>query len=182
MNYVRIYDNYFIGTFPGATGILYKDEHLNAFISIPRDSGGNFEFEWNSNVVYQLVYADDYRNRSLSSSSSSNRWEFPYWLRVAVGIFVMWIGSIIPSLWSNIYEEIVKKISYPSINHTVNKSYLMERIIVLLIISILYVISIVFVTPVLMNSICNKVKTYIQNIELETLTYNALSPPPLVLP
>ena len=52
MNYVRIYDNktkqitrlllkqdniirkdYFVGTFPGATGILYKDEQLNEFVS-----------------------------------------------------------------------------------------------------------------------------------------------------
>ncbi|CAF1533844.1 unnamed protein product [Rotaria sp. Silwood1] len=107
MTYVHIYDSkkkhdtylflkqdniiqkdYFIGTFPGATGILYKNEQLNGYVSIPRDSDGNFQFEWDQNVVYQLIYVDDYRNRSSSSpSSSSNRWELLDWLRVVGGLF-----------------------------------------------------------------------------------------------
>ncbi|CAF3444642.1 unnamed protein product [Rotaria socialis] len=133
MNYIRIYDNetkqttrlllkqdniirkdYFVKTFPGATGILFKDEQSNEFVSIPEDSDGNFQFEWDKNVLYELNSIAHYKNRCLASSSalssaasSSNKLEFPNWLKVAAGIIVMRIWSIIPSLWSNIYEEVV---------------------------------------------------------------------------
>ncbi|CAF3798298.1 unnamed protein product, partial [Rotaria magnacalcarata] len=77
MNYVDIYDNskkavvqlvispdnvipsnYFIATFPGATGLIYKNSDSNKFISIPKDTNGNFRWEWNPNIFYDLIYAD----------------------------------------------------------------------------------------------------------------------------
>ncbi|CAM4805491.1 unnamed protein product [Rotaria magnacalcarata] len=50
--------NYFIATFPGATGLIYKNSDSNKFISIPKDTNGNFRWEWNPNIFYDLIYAD----------------------------------------------------------------------------------------------------------------------------
>ncbi|CAF3366434.1 unnamed protein product [Rotaria socialis] len=104
MNYVDIYDNskkaivqlvispdnvvpsnYFVATFPGATGLIYKNSDSNKFVSIPKDVNGNFRWEWNPNIVYDVIYADPSRNRSLSSSS--NKSKYSNWFAVIGSLF-----------------------------------------------------------------------------------------------
>jgi hypothetical protein len=96
MNYVNIYDtsieavvkvvlesdgtiatHNFIGTFPGATGIRYKDNDSNEYFSsvikktrepiekhvfclsrVPQDVQGNFKCNWDENITYDLIYAN----------------------------------------------------------------------------------------------------------------------------
>lgn len=71
-----IQDQYFTRTFPGATGIKYKEGDSNEFIrfvrksfeeqkkipsclfSIPLDANGSFLWEWDLNVLYELIYRD----------------------------------------------------------------------------------------------------------------------------
>ncbi|CAF2107710.1 unnamed protein product [Rotaria magnacalcarata] len=124
MNYVDIYDNskkaivqlvispdnvvpsnYFVATFPGATGLIYKNSDSNKFVSyvieqlreyhekyafnfvrIPKDVNGNFRWEWNPNIVYDVIYADPSRNRSLSSSS--NKSKYSNWFAVIGSKFI----------------------------------------------------------------------------------------------
>jgi hypothetical protein len=69
--------NYFIRSFPDATGLIYKDKNLNRiirsvgkqrkeyflrkifpFFSVPMDQQGNFKWEWDSNIIYDLIYRD----------------------------------------------------------------------------------------------------------------------------
>ncbi|CAF3366425.1 unnamed protein product [Rotaria socialis] len=199
MNYVDIYDNskkaivqlvispdnvvpsnYFVATFPGATGLIYKNSDSNKFVSIPKDVNGNFRWEWNPNIVYDVIYADPSRNRSLSSSS--NKSKYSNWFAVIGSIIFMWTGSMIPSLWSNIYEEIMKYILYDRSSHSPTEgSSFIIRIILLIILSLIYIISAIFVTPALIKYLFNKVTACIQTIDLQTLAYHAPSPVPFVL-
>jgi hypothetical protein len=68
--------DYFVRTFPGASGIIYKDKDVNEYIrfvednkenifrkcvlffSVPHDTNGNFRWEWDSNMVYDLIYVN----------------------------------------------------------------------------------------------------------------------------
>ncbi|CAF3439461.1 unnamed protein product [Rotaria socialis] len=182
MNYVGIYDNskkavvrlvispdnvvpsnYFIATFPGATGLIYKASDSNTFISIPKDANGNFRWEWNPNIVYDLIYADPSRNRSLSSSSSKSK--YSNWFAVIGSIIFMWIGSMVSSLCHPPAEI----------------SPFIIRIILLIILQLIYIVSVIFVTPALIKCLFNKVTACIQTIDLQTLAYHAPSPVPFIL-
>ncbi|CAF1931063.1 unnamed protein product [Rotaria magnacalcarata] len=65
--------DYFKRTFPDATTIIFQDNELNQYISIPSDESGHFRFDWDPTVVYELVYRDESSNRSISPSSSTSR-------------------------------------------------------------------------------------------------------------
>ncbi|CAF1088501.1 unnamed protein product [Rotaria sordida] len=109
MNPIYIYDNrkkrlvclriesdnilrkdYFYGTFPEATGIMFHNNEHNCIVSIPRDEHGHFKFNWDSNVVYELIYRDGSRDRSTSpSSKKSTIWS---WL-TAIGSYLKTTNS-----------------------------------------------------------------------------------------
>lgn len=70
--------DFLTGCFPGATAIFFLDEELHEdiqyviereknnlkylnrdalyYFSVPRDDNGNFVFNWDPNIVYNLVY------------------------------------------------------------------------------------------------------------------------------
>ncbi|CAF4461932.1 unnamed protein product [Rotaria socialis] len=103
---------YFNGIFPYATGIIFDDNDRNELVGIARDENGNFICDWNTDVVYKLVFYDVSSNRSnrsnQNSSITSKIWN---WLMLGGSILIMWIGSTIASLWSNLYEDIFKMLS-----------------------------------------------------------------------
>ncbi|CAF4211549.1 unnamed protein product, partial [Rotaria socialis] len=154
---------------------------------IARDENGNFIFDWNTDVVYKLVFYDMSSNRSNRSNRSnhSNRsnqnssitskiWN---WLMLGGSILIMWIGSTIASLWSNLYEDIFKMLSYSqALNTQLEKTYFSIRMILLLGFSTIYVVSMICITPPLITSSWKKIKEYFKNIEMENLRYNASSP------
>ena len=98
-----------------------------------------------------------------------------------LGLVIVWFGSIIASLWLNLYENILKKLYCQSANVQSEKLYFINRIILLLSLSILYIVLMKSVSAVLIKSIWNKIKYYFHAIEIENLRYNAPSPIPLVI-
>ncbi|CAM2706396.1 unnamed protein product [Rotaria socialis] len=89
------------------TATLWKNTFCR--FSIPSDESGHFRFDWDPTVVYELVYRDESSNRSTSPSSSTSRiWNL---LTIAGSVAIMWLGSIIASLWSNVYEDVFKILS-----------------------------------------------------------------------
>ncbi|CAF3005279.1 unnamed protein product [Rotaria socialis] len=172
--------DYFKRTFPGATTIIFQDNELNQYISIPSDESGHFRFDWDPTVVYELVYRDESSNRSTSPSSSTSRiWNL---LTIAGSVAIMWLGSIIASLWSNVYEDVFKILSYGQLSNTQSvKLYFTTRIIILLIFSTLCIVLMECVTVLFIKLTWNKIKDYFQSIGIENLRYNAPSPIPLTL-
>ncbi|CAF2993042.1 unnamed protein product [Rotaria socialis] len=63
---------YFNGIFPYATGIIFDDNDRNELVGIARDENGNFIFDWNTDVVYKLVFYDMSSNRSNRSNRSNH--------------------------------------------------------------------------------------------------------------
>ncbi|CAF4199248.1 unnamed protein product [Rotaria socialis] len=169
---------YFNGIFPYATGIIFDDNDRNELVGIARDENGNFICDWNTDVVYKLVFYDVSSNRSnrsnQNSSITSKIWN---WLMLGGSILIMWIGSTIASLWSNLYEDIFKMLSYSqALNTQLEKTYFSIRMILLLGFSTIYVVSMICITPPLITSSWKKIKEYFKNIEMENLRYNASSP------
>ncbi|CAF4747619.1 unnamed protein product [Rotaria sp. Silwood1] len=66
----KISHDYFKRTFPDAVGLAERDEYGS--ISIPSDENKNFTWNWNENVVYDLIYSDSRSNRPFPSTSSSS--------------------------------------------------------------------------------------------------------------
>ncbi|CAF0971188.1 unnamed protein product [Rotaria magnacalcarata] len=174
MNYVDIYDNskkavvqlvispdnvipsnYFIATFPGATGLIYKNSDSNKFISIPKDTNGNFRWEWNPNIFYDLIYADRMK--------------------------ISGIGDLLSHL-SLLISNFSKSFIVIFINQPpTERSSFIIRIILLIILSLIYIISVIFITPALIKCLFNKVTACIQTIDLQPLAYHAPSPVPFIL-
>ncbi|CAF2192739.1 unnamed protein product [Rotaria magnacalcarata] len=122
MNYVQIYDerknstarlliaadnilkkDYLNIYFRGAIGISVFDQQLNQDVCIPPDENGNFRFDWDQDIIYTLVYSNDSRYLSMSEPSSTTKsWNI---LTIIGSIIIIWLGSMIPSLWSNLYED-----------------------------------------------------------------------------
>ncbi|CAM4795368.1 unnamed protein product [Rotaria magnacalcarata] len=154
--------NYFIATFPGATGLIYKNSDSNKFISIPKDTNGNFRWEWNPNIFYDLIYADRlFRSRNPINCDKNNKiMKFCFY-----SIIFMWTGSMISSLCQPPTE----------------RSSFIIRIILLIILSLIYIISVIFITPALIKCLFNKVTACIQTIDLQPLAYHAPSPVPFIL-
>ncbi|CAF1187821.1 unnamed protein product [Adineta steineri] len=80
MQFVKVFDNhkkaivklvvnennkisykYFRGTFPDAVGLMEMNE--SRCFSIPFDEDDNFVWNWNDNIVYDLIYSDRIRKQ-----------------------------------------------------------------------------------------------------------------------
>ncbi|CAF0950159.1 unnamed protein product [Rotaria sordida] len=87
----KISYDYFKQTFPDAVGLAERDEY--GFISIPSDENKNFTWNWNDNVVYDLIYSDSRNDRpftptSLSSSSTTTLTDKIWaWIGVVAGLY-----------------------------------------------------------------------------------------------
>ncbi|CAF5118504.1 unnamed protein product, partial [Rotaria sp. Silwood1] len=82
--------DYFKRTFPDAVGLVERDEY--GFIVIPSDENKNFTWNWNDNVVYDLIYSDLRNERpftptSSSSSTTAFKDKIWAWIGVAGGLF-----------------------------------------------------------------------------------------------
>ncbi|CAF0952880.1 unnamed protein product [Adineta steineri] len=64
----KINYNYFRRTFPDAVGLIEMNE--SGCFSIPFDKDDNFVWNWNDNVVYDLIYSDPRNDRLFASTSS----------------------------------------------------------------------------------------------------------------
>ncbi|CAM4785693.1 unnamed protein product [Rotaria magnacalcarata] len=172
--------DYFHGVFPEATGIIFHDNEVSRYVGIPRDENGSFKFEWSPSVMYELVYRDEPQNRSISSSSNSSKiWS---WLTIAGSLVFIWLGSMISSLWSNLYEDVLKNMLYGLPSSIQAKiSYTIIRTILLFIFSIIYIMSMEFAAVIFIKSAFKKIKHYVQDIELDNLRYNPPSPVSLAL-
>jgi hypothetical protein len=82
-----------------------------------------------------------------------------YLMLYFLGIIILWIGAIIPSLYANIYEDVVKLVLLPSSDNQPSPWFLLGCALVLLVISIIYILSIRFCTPVLIKKIWTKITT-----------------------
>ncbi|CAM4848127.1 unnamed protein product, partial [Rotaria magnacalcarata] len=170
--------SYFNSAFPGAIGLMFTDESLNGVVIIPKDNIGNFQWTWNYEIVYELIYADPALN--LTSSTESKKKTLFNWLGSAGSLLILWFGSMIPSLWCNIYEELVKVLFYDLPTNSSNTLDLKLRIVILSIISCIYMVLMIIFTPLFLKMLFNKLKAWIQEINIEKLTYNALAPVPFV--
>ncbi|CAF3939696.1 unnamed protein product [Adineta steineri] len=71
MQFVEVFDNHkkaIVITFPDAVGLMEMNE--SGCFSIPSDEDKNFVWNWNDNVVYDLIYSDPRNNRLFTSTSS----------------------------------------------------------------------------------------------------------------
>ena len=90
---------------------------------------------------------------------------------------MLWIGSAIPSIWTNIYEDYTKYLfSDASSNMTTQSFHLKERTMITIITSLLYIVLINTLAPLLINTIWNKFKGWIRTIDVDQLVYNSLAP------
>jgi hypothetical protein len=93
-----------------------------------------------------------------------------------LGIIVIWLGGMIPSLITNIYEDIIKKLTSNSTAPESSNFHI--RIPVLIIFSILYIGCVTLIIPQLIKTIWIKIKRLVEEIDVNELTYNALAPLP----
>lgn len=90
---------------------------------------------------------------------------------------MVWIGSILCSLWATILDDVIKYYLNNSSDRTEPESlHLKIRIPILTIGSILCIVLINNLTPFMIKTIFEKVKDYIDNLDVDKLTYNALAP------
>jgi uncharacterized membrane protein len=96
-----------------------------------------------------------------------------------LGVIAVWLGGMIPSLMTNIYEDIIKKIASNSTDtQTHQSSNLHIRIHVLIIFSIVYMGSVPLIIPGLIKFIWVKIKRAVEDMDVNQLTYNAVAPLP----
>ncbi|CAF4213650.1 unnamed protein product [Adineta steineri] len=91
----KISYKYFRGTFPDAVGLMEMNE--SRCFSIPFDEDHNFVWNWNDNVVYDLIYSDPRNDRLFASTSSPQpppptptttlKDKIWTWMEVAGGLF-----------------------------------------------------------------------------------------------
>ncbi|CAF3493629.1 unnamed protein product [Rotaria socialis] len=161
-DYLNIY-------FRGAIGIFFFDQQLNQDVYIPPDDNGNFRFNWDQDIIYKLVYSNDSRSLSMSASSSTTKsWNI---LTIIGSIIIIWLGSMIPSLWSNLYDDAIKHFFYDYKLNMQSEGLYWIRVVLLLVISVIYIASMVYFTPTLIKSVVNKIKNYFQNSPIDTLRY-----------
>lgn len=99
-----------------------------------------------------------------------------------LGLVLIWLGSIIASLWANVYEDILKYFFHEASSHTSSSTaYSTTRGILLITLSVAYVLFMKFATVSLVRSLTEKIKKYIREINLENLRYIPPSPRSLVL-
>jgi hypothetical protein len=99
-------------------------------------------------------------------------------------IISIWFGSVIASLWANIYEETLKKISIfmpfiASKSSSEPTMLLSVRIAILMIFSIIYLVLAVMITPRAIRRWWGVFKSWLLGIDVASLTYNALFQPRL---
>jgi hypothetical protein len=96
-----------------------------------------------------------------------------------LGIVVVWLGGMIPSLMTNIYEDIIKELASNSTDLQPHQSSNLHiRIPVLIIFSILYIGCVTLIIPELLKIIWIKIKRFVEEMDVDQLTYNALAPLP----
>ncbi len=96
-----------------------------------------------------------------------------------LGIIAVWLGGMIPSLMTNIYEDIIKTIASNSTDTQPHQSSNLHiRIPVLIIFSIVYMGSVTLIIPGLIKFIWIKIRRAVEDMDVNQLTYNALAPLP----
>ncbi|CAF3757060.1 unnamed protein product, partial [Rotaria sp. Silwood1] len=146
------------------------------------DENKNFTWNWNENVVYDLIYSDSRSNRPFTSTSSSSSSTITLkdkiwaWIGLARGIIILWIGGASSSLYANLYEDVVKLVMPGSSDNQPSPRLLFDRALMLLLISITYILSITFCTSIFIKKMWIKIVTWFKTIEIEELTRYPLTP------
>lgn len=90
---------------------------------------------------------------------------------------MIWVGAILCSMWSTVYEDSMKYLFTNASNCIEIQSFhLKERVAIVLIASILYIILINTLTSLLIKTVWKKIKDCIATIDIDRLTYNPLAP------
>ena len=95
-----------------------------------------------------------------------------------LGMILVWIGGIVPSLFANVYEDTLKLIFLSSPADRPNPWLLLGRAIFVLLLSIGYTLSIAICTPIFIKKMWIKITTWVKSsIDFEEFR-NALAPLP----
>ena len=94
-----------------------------------------------------------------------------------LGMVILWIGSMLTSLWANVYEEVIRGLfKSANANTTGDETHLKKRVILLATESTFYIVIITLITPALLRMFLKKFKQWLNGINIQQLINNALDP------
>ena len=94
------------------------------------------------------------------------------------GILLVWLCSMIASMWVNLYEDLVKSVAYLSNSTEVQSqsNTMVFRSVVVVVASLIYILAVNIWTPRLILRLWVELKDWGRRIDIDQLTYNALAP------
>lgn len=94
------------------------------------------------------------------------------------GILMVWICSMIASMAVNVYEDMIKyMLNSTNSDQVQSQSYhLVFRSLAVLVASLIYIFVANIWTPRIIHRLWIELKDWSQQINIDTLTYNALAP------